>query len=217
MLGVRVGKLALTSVLILLKLERIVTYLQKSMTSAIAVEKKKLEKPPLTLQFLGARVLRQPAKRIAKVDQSIRNLVREMLQTMYSENGIGLAAPQVGLNKQLLVIDCEPDEPTTEPMVLINPEIISYGQELCKIEEGCLSVPGVYLDVIRPEAITVAFKDENGRPQKISASGLLSRCIQHEMDHLNGVMFVDRVDNGLALTEALKKQGFSLHTVKPIH
>ena len=217
MLGVRVGKLALTSLLILLKLERIVTYLQKSMTSAIAVEKKKLEKPPLTLQFLGARVLRQPAKRIAKVDQSIRNLVREMLQTMYSENGIGLAAPQVGLNKQLLVIDCEPDEPTTEPMVLINPEIISYGQELCKIEEGCLSVPGVYLDVIRPEAITVAFKDENGRPQKISASGLLSRCIQHEMDHLNGVMFVDRVDNGLALTEALKKQGFSLHTVKPIH
>jgi peptide deformylase len=217
MLGVRVGKLALTSVLVLLKLERIVTYLQKSMTSAIAVEKKKLEKPPLTLQFLGARVLRQPAKRIAKVDQSIRNLVREMLQTMYSENGIGLAAPQVGLNKQLLVIDCEPDEPTTEPMVLINPEIISYGQELCKIEEGCLSVPGVYLDVIRPEAITVAFKDENGRPQKISASGLLSRCIQHEMDHLNGVMFVDRVDNGLALTEALKKQGFSLHTVKPIH
>jgi peptide deformylase len=217
MLGVRVGKLALTSVSILLKLERIVTYLQKSMTSAIAVEKKKLEKPPLTLQFLGARVLRQPAKRIAKVDQSIRNLVREMLQTMYSENGIGLAAPQVGLNKQLLVIDCEPDEPTTEPMVLINPEIISYGQELCKIEEGCLSVPGVYLDVIRPEAITVAFKDENGRPQKISASGLLSRCIQHEMDHLNGVMFVDRVDNGLALTEALKKQGFSLHTVKPIH
>jgi peptide deformylase len=217
MLGVRVGKLALTSVLVLLKLERIVTYLQKSMTSAIAVEKKKLEKPPLTLQFLGARVLRQPAKRIAKVDQSIRNLVREMLQTMYSENGIGLAAPQVGLNKQLLVIDCEPDEPTTEPMVLINPEIISYGQELCKIEEGCLSVPGVYLDVIRPEAIIVAFKDENGRPQKISASGLLSRCIQHEMDHLNGVMFVDRVDNGLALTEALKKQGFSLHTVKPIH
>ena len=217
MLGVRVGKLALTSVLVLLKLERIVTYLQKSMTSAIAVEKKKLEKPPLTLQFLGARVLRQPAKRIAKVDQSIRNLVREMLQTMYSENGIGLAAPQVGLNKQLLVIDCEPDEPTTEPMVLINPEIISYGQELCKIEEGCLSVPGVYLDVIRPEAITVAFKDENGRPQKISASGLLSRCIQHEMDHLNGVMCVDRVDNGLALTEALKKQGFSLHTVKPIH
>ena len=217
MLGVRVGKLALTSVLVLLKLERIVTYLQKSMTSAIAVEKKKLEKPPLTLQFLGARVLRQPAKRIAKVDQSIRSLVREMLQTMYSENGIGLAAPQVGLNKQLLVIDCEPDEPTTEPMVLINPEIISYGQELCKIEEGCLSVPGVYLDVIRPEAITVAFKDENGRPQKISASGLLSRCIQHEMDHLNGVMFVDRVDNGLALTEALKKQGFSLHTVKPIH
>jgi peptide deformylase len=217
MLGVRVGKLALTSALVLLKLERIVKYLQKSMTSAIAVEKKKLEKPPLTLQFLGARVLRQPAKRIAKVDQSIRNLVREMLQTMYSENGIGLAAPQVGLNKQLLVIDCEPDEPTTEPMVLINPEIISYGQELRKIEEGCLSVPGVYLDVIRPEAITVAFKDENGRPQKISASGLLSRCIQHEMDHLNGVMFVDRVDNGLALTEALKKQGFSLHTVKPIH
>jgi peptide deformylase len=140
-----------------------------------------------------------------------------MLQTMYSENGIGLAAPQVGVNKQLIVIDCEPDEAATPPLVLINPEIIRFGEQLCKIEEGCLSVPGVYMDVIRPELVEVAYKDEHGRPQKLQAHGLLSRCIQHEMDHLNGVMFVDRVDNGLALTEALQKQGFSVQAVKPIH
>lgn len=186
------------------------------MTSAITVEKKKLDNPPLALHFLGDRVLRQSSKRIAKVDQSIRQLVREMLQTMYSENGIGLAAPQVGVNKQLIVIDCQPEEPATQPLVLINPEILGYGQKLCRIQEGCLSIPGVFLDVIRPETVLVAFKDENGRPQKMQASGLLSRCIQHEMDHLHGVMFVDRVDNGLALTESLQKQGFSLQAVKPV-
>jgi peptide deformylase len=187
------------------------------MTSVITVEKKKLDKPPLDLHFLGDRVLRQPAKRIAKVDQSIRNLAKEMLQTMYSENGIGLAAPQVGVNKQLIVIDCEPDEAATPPLILINPEIVRFGEQLCKIEEGCLSVPGVYMDVIRPELVEVAYKDEHGRPQKLQAQELLSRCIQHEMDHLNGVMFVDRVDNGLALTEALQKQGFCVQAVKPIH
>jgi hypothetical protein len=112
----------------LLKLERIVKYLQKSMTSAIAVEKKKLEKPPLALQFLGARVLRQPAKRIAKVDQSIRNLVREMLQTMYSENGIGLAAPQIGKSLRLCVIKLD-----GRTHILINPEIKSRIRGRCEI------------------------------------------------------------------------------------
>lgn len=186
------------------------------MTSLIAVEKQKLEKPPLKLHYLGDRALRTPAKRIAKVDDSIRKLAREMLQTMYSSNGIGLAAPQVGINKQLIVIDCHPDEPTKPPLVLINPQIIGYGKTLCKGEEGCLSIPGVYLDVIRPETIEVSFKDENGRPRKIQANDLLARVIQHEMDHLNGVMFVDRVDNDLALTAELQKHGFSLNAVKPI-
>jgi peptide deformylase len=186
------------------------------MTSAVAIEKKKLTKPPLEIHYLGDRVLRQPAKRIAKIDENIRKLVKEMLQTMYSSDGIGLAAPQVGINKQLIVIDCEPNNPTNPPLVLINPKIISYSSQLCNAEEGCLSVPGVYMEVTRPEGIEVTFKDENGRPQKLSASGLLARAIQHEMDHLNGVMFVDRVENKIALTEELKKKGFSLNAVQAI-
>ena len=186
------------------------------MSSAIAVEKKKLKNPPLQLHYLGDRALRQPAKRIAKVDDTVRQLVRDMLQTMYSSDGIGLAAPQVAVNKQLIVIDCEPDNSANEPLVLINPQIKSYSQDLCTGEEGCLSVPGVYMDVVRPQAIEVAYKDEQGRPRKLKASGLLSRVIQHEMDHLNGVLFVDRVENSLALTEELNKKGFSLAAVKRV-
>jgi peptide deformylase len=186
------------------------------MTAQLVVEKKKLEKPPLEIHYLGDRVLRQPAKRVAKVDHSIRQLAQEMLQTMYSADGIGLAAPQVGINKQIIVIDCEPDNPKNPPLVLINPVIKRFGRSLCDAQEGCLSIPGVYLDVMRPEEIEVSYKDENGRPQTLKANGLLSRAIQHEMDHLNGVMFVDRVENALALTEELKKHGFSTQAVKPI-
>ena len=186
------------------------------MASVVAVEKKKLEEPPLEIHYLGDRVLRQPAKRIAKVDDSIRQLVKEMLQTMYSADGIGLAAPQVAVNKQLIVIDCEPNNPDTPPLVLINPKITKYGNDLCNAEEGCLSIPGVYLEVTRPEAIEVSFKDENGRPRKLKANGLLSRAIQHEMDHLSGVMFVDRVENDIALTEELNKKGFAVNAVRPV-
>lgn len=186
------------------------------MPSQVVVEKKKLEKPPLEIHQLGDRVLRQPAKRIAKVDQSIRQLAYEMLQTMYSADGIGLAAPQVGIHKQIIVIDCEPDNPENPPLILINPVIKRFGRSLCDYQEGCLSVPGVYMDVNRPEEVEVAYKDENGRPQTLKATGLLARAIQHEIDHLNGVMFVDRVQNGLALTEELKKHGFSAQAVKPL-
>jgi peptide deformylase len=163
------------------------------MPSEIAVEKKKLKNPPLKLHYLGDRVLRQDAKRITKVDDELRQLVRDMLQTMYSSDGIGLAAPQVGIHKQLIVIDCEPDNPANPPLVLINPTIKQVSREVCVAQEGCLSIPGVYLDVTRPEAVEVAYKDEYGRPQTLKANDLLARCIQHEMDHLKGVVFVDRV------------------------
>ncbi len=186
------------------------------MTSEVLVEKKKLAKPPLEVHQLGDRVLRQPAKRISKIDAEIRQMVREMLQTMYSEDGIGLAAPQVAINKQLIVVDCDPDNAATPPLILINPMIKKSSLDLEVGQEGCLSIPGVYLDVTRPEAIDVAFKDEHGRPQLISATGLLARAIQHEIDHLNGVLFVDRVENKLALTQELTKRGFSSHAVKPI-
>jgi peptide deformylase len=186
------------------------------MTAQLLVEKKKLENPPLKIHYLGERALRQPAKRVAKVDQSIRQLAQQMLQTMYSSDGIGLAAPQVGINKQIIVIDCEPDNPENPPLVLINPTIKRFGRALCDAQEGCLSIPGVYLDVTRPEEVEVAYKDENGRPQTLKANGLLARAIQHEMDHLNGVMFVDRVQNSLALTEELNKHGFSPQAVKSL-
>lgn len=189
---------------------------EPSMPSEVLVEKKKLAKPPLEVHHLGDRVLRQPAKRVAKVDDEIRQIVRQMLQTMYSEDGIGLAAPQVAINKQIIVVDIDPENPEHPPLVLINPVIKAFSKEIEVCQEGCLSIPGVYLDVQRPETIEVSFKDEQGRPQTIKASGLLSRAIQHEIDHLNGVLFVDRVNNQLALTQELKKRGFSTQAVKPV-
>ncbi|HEY9771454.1 MAG TPA: peptide deformylase [Coleofasciculaceae cyanobacterium] len=186
------------------------------MTTVVTVEKKKLAQPPLNIHYLGDRVLRQPAKRIAKVDDQLRYIIKEMLQTMYSADGIGLAAPQVGINKQLIVIDIDLDQPDKPPLVLINPKIINSGNNLCNSEEGCLSIPGVYLEVIRPDTIEISYKNELGKPCKLEASGLLSRAIQHEMDHLNGVMFVDRVENNLALNDELNKNGFAVSAVKPV-
>jgi peptide deformylase len=186
------------------------------MDQTLTVSKEKLANPPLNLHFLGDRVLRQNTKRIAKIDENVRDLAKHMLQTMYSENGIGLAAPQIGIHKKMLVVDCQPDNATTPPMVLINPEITKFGKDFCVAEEGCLSIPQVFLEVIRPRTIEVTYKDEYGKKQTIKAAGLLSRVIQHEMDHLNGVLFVDRVKNNLALGEELKKKGFSLSAVKPI-
>jgi len=186
------------------------------MTTEVLVEKKKLEKPPLQIHNLGDRVLRQPAKRVSRVDNEIRQLAKEMLQTMYSADGIGLAAPQVGVLKQLLVVDCKPDEADNQPVILLNPSIKKFSRELCLFQEGCLSIPGVFLDVKRPEAIEVAYKDVNGCPQTLTTTGLLARVIQHELDHLNGIMFVDRVENVLALNQELAKNGFSAQAVKPV-
>ena len=186
------------------------------MTAQVLVEKKKLAKAPLDLHYLGDRVLRQPAKRVTKIDDEIRLLARQMLQTMYSEDGIGLAAPQVGVNKQVIVIDCAPDKPEAPVFVLINPVVTQTGGKACVIQEGCLSVPKVFLDVIRPATIEVSFKDEQGRPQKLTADGLLARVIQHEIDHLNGVMFVDRVENTLSRNQELSKHGFAVGAVKPV-
>jgi peptide deformylase len=186
------------------------------MPTEILVEKTKLKKPPLKVHHLGDRVLRQAAKRVAKVDDSIRDLIRQMLQTMYSADGIGLAAPQVAVNKQVLVVDIDPEEASTEPLILINPTIKASGGEVIAFEEGCLSIPGVFLDVKRPEAIKLAYRDEMGRPQTLMADGMISRVVQHEIDHLNGVLFVDRVENKLALNQELSKQGFVASAVRSL-
>ena len=186
------------------------------MASEVFVEKKKLEKTPLEIRHLGDRALRQNAKRISSVDDDLRQLVREMLKTMYSADGIGLAAPQVGVSKQLITIDIEPGEASTPPIVLINPTITRQSKDQCLYQEGCLSVPGVYLDVNRPAAVEISYRDEYGKPRTLQAKELLCRAILHEMDHLNGVLFVDRVDNKLALTDELVKHKFSPKAVRPI-
>lgn len=182
----------------------------------VQVPKEPLEAPPLPIHTLGSSELRTSARRISKVDEGIRDLARDMLRSMYSAQGIGLAAPQVGIHKQLLVIDLDIEEAATPPLVLINPEITAFGSSLNTYEEGCLSIPKVYLNVVRPSIVEVSYRDELGRPRRLKADGLLARCIQHEMDHLNGVLFVDRVTDELSLNEGLKQQGFDRRDVQSI-
>ncbi|AFY28662.1 MULTISPECIES: peptide deformylase [Synechococcales] len=184
--------------------------------NSVLVPKVPVERPPLEIHKLGSKELRAPARRISKVDASIRDLARDMLRSMYTAKGIGLAAPQVGVHRQLLVIDLDLEEAATPPLVLINPEITAAGASFNTYEEGCLSIPGVYLDVVRPSVVEVSFRDETGRPRRLKADGLLARCIQHEMDHLNGVLFVDRVTDELSLNEGLQQQGFRRSDVQSI-
>jgi peptide deformylase len=183
---------------------------------SIAVSKEPLETPPLEIHSLGNGALRQSTRRIGKVDDSVRELTRDMLRSMYAARGIGLAAPQVGVHKQLLVLDLDLENPTTPPLVFINPEIISCSASVETYEEGCLSIPGVYLNVVRPSAVVLSFRDEMGRPRTMKADGLLARCIQHEMDHLEGVLFVDRVTDENELNLELKEHGFERSDVRSL-
>ena len=175
----------------------------------ITVTKEAVKNPPLKIYMLGQETLRTPANRIVKVDDSIRKLAKDMLVTMYSAKGIGLAAPQVGVQKRILVIDLNFEDPDAPPNVFINPEIISSSASLDTYEEGCLSIPGVYLNVLRPSSIKLSYRDEMGRPKKMNAEGLMARCIQHEIDHLNGVLFVDKVTDQDELKKQLKENKFN--------
>ena len=184
--------------------------------STTKVTKEAIDNPPLEIYKLGSNTLRTTAKRISKVDIETRKLAKEMLQSMYSAKGIGLAAPQVGISKELLVIDINFEDSAAEPLILINPEITAFGSTLNSYEEGCLSIPGVYLNVIRPSTIKLKFRDEMGRPRKMNADGLLARCIQHEVDHLKGVLFVDRVTSKEELKQELTKEGYQMKDVLPL-
>ena len=184
--------------------------------TAVAVTKEPLDVAPLEIHTLGDRVLHQPAKRISKVDAAVRDLARDMLRSMYTARGIGLAAPQVGVHKQLLVIDLDIENAAAPPLVLINPEITSASASVDTYEEGCLSIPGVYLDVVRPSAIQLSYRDEMGRPRTMKADGLMARCIQHEMDHLQGVLFVDRVTDEGNRNRELNEHGFKAVDVRPL-
>jgi len=185
--------------------------------SSTKVNKEAVDNPPLEIFKLGSETLRTEAKRISKVDNQIRNLAKDMLQSMYSAKGIGLAGPQVGISKELLVIDINFEDSAAEPLILVNPEITAFGSTLNTYEEGCLSIPGVYLNVVRPSTIKLKFRDEMGRPRKMNADGLLARCIQHEVDHLRGVLFVDRVTSKEELKKELTKEGYNMKDVLPLN
>ena len=135
--------------------------------------------------------LRQISEPVAAVDDGVRQLVADMLDTMYAAPGVGLAAIQVGVAKRIVVLDTASDKEPPRPMVLINPEIVKVGEATKTYEEGCLSIPDVRIDIERPATLEVRFMDRDGRPQTLTADGLLATAIQHEIDHLNGKLIID--------------------------
>ena len=137
--------------------------------------------------------LRKIAVSVKKVDNEIKNIIEQMFFTMYEEKGIGLAATQVNIHKRIIVIDVS--ENKDKKIFLINPEIISLSDDIDSMEEGCLSVPGFYENVSRPKTVKVSSLDYDGKQIEIEANGLLSTCIQHEIDHLNGRLFVDHISS----------------------
>ncbi len=143
----------------------------------------------LDIYTIGADVLRKNADPIEKFDEELAGLVAKMFETMKLGKGVGLAAPQVGLAQRLFVVQIEGDT----PRVFINPEIVQTSLELESFEEGCLSIPGVYADLDRPSGIRVQAWNERGRRFVLEAEGFLARVIQHELDHLNGILFTDRL------------------------
>lgn len=137
--------------------------------------------------------LKTKAGTVQAVDDDLRRFMEDMLETMYQAPGIGLAAPQVGVLKRVVVLDVAREKETPAPMRLVNPEILWQSEEETIQEEGCLSLPEQYAEVRRPAAVKVGYLDEQGVPREVEAEGLLARCLQHEIDHLNGVLFTDHI------------------------
>ncbi len=145
------------------------------------------------LVLLPDPVLRQKSDPVERVDDEVRALADDLLETMYDAPGIGLAAIQTGIPRRLLVIDCSKEDEDKAPMVFINPAIVESSDERSVYEEGCLSIPDYYAEVERPAEVTVDYVDRDGKAQQITAEGLLATCLQHEIDHLNGVLFIDHI------------------------
>jgi len=160
----------------------------------------------LKVRKYGDPLLRRRAVEITEVTPELRQTIADMIETMYDEVGIGLAAPQVGISLRLLVIGHDEGR---EPRVLINPVIVARGGEVTA-EEGCLSIPGIFAPVTRSEWVEVEATDPDGRPVKMRGRGLLARVFQHEIDHLDGVLFIDRLDAVTRdrIKRRIKKEGF---------
>lgn len=138
-------------------------------------------------------LLRQVSKPVSSVDASVRHLFDDMLETMYKAPGIGLAAIQVGVERRAIVVDISKDGEERKPLFMANPEIVWSSEELSDYEEGCLSIPDYYEMVTRPASVKVQFLDRQNEAQELAASGILATVIQHEVDHLNGVLFIDYI------------------------
>ena len=157
--------------------------------------------PPLTSAGMAVRdIIILPDKRlrlvsepVKAIDREVKALVADMFETMYDAPGIGLAAIQVGVPRRLVTMDLSKKEEAQEPRVFINPEILWRSDQKAKYEEGCLSIPEFYEEVERPARVRVKYLDLDGREQELDASGLLATCLQHEIDHLNGVLFIDHI------------------------
>lgn len=137
--------------------------------------------------------LKVKSQSVEQVDDALRKLLDDMLETMYAAPGIGLSAIQVGVAKRVIVIDVHGEDEPPKPLYLVNPEIVGLSDEMATFNEGCLSLPEQFCEIERPAGVTVRFLDRDGAPRELTADGLLSRCIQHEMDHLDGILFVDHL------------------------
>ena len=162
------------------------------------MEDLKNNKKPITLCIEPDPILRKPTTPVDQITDDLLDLFDDMIKIMGQFDGIGLAGPQVGCLKKIIVIDAETiakEEGQTLPskryLKLINPKILSVSKELCVKEEGCLSVPTIYYEIERPKSIKISYTDENGKNIELEADGLLARCIEHEIDHLNGKLFID--------------------------
>ncbi len=156
--------------------------------------------------------LKQVSAPVPDIDRTLRRFMDDMVETMYEANGIGLAAIQVGVPKCLAVIDLDPRGPNSKVIYLINPAVVQRSDELSTYHEGCLSVPEIWDDVERPARITVEYLSENGAKQLVSADGLFATCLQHEIDHINGLLFIDhlsKLKRSIALRKSakLKRKG----------
>ena len=148
---------------------------------------------PLPILITPNAALRTKARPVQPADaEAVRALVPRMFETMYKAPGIGLAAPQVGVGLRVMIVDLMPDN-APEPLTLINPQIVAVSDEWATREEGCLSVPNQYAEVSRPARVTLRYHDLDGAQRQVEADGLLAACLQHELDHLDGVLFVDHL------------------------
>jgi peptide deformylase len=148
---------------------------------------------PREILILPDKRLRQVSKPVERIDQGIRKLVEEMFESMYDAPGIGLAAVQIGTPRRVITLDLAKKEDPKNPQVFINPEILWTSEEKATYEEGCLSIPEFYDEVERPSQVRVKYLDLKGEQHLIEANGLLATCLQHEIDHLNGILFIDHL------------------------